>query len=119
MDMTDITNIIECIVYIVAIVCGVILIPMFKAKLSSIAVGEDKTALDVTKAWLEIAVSAAEEAARSGLIDKRAKYAYALDVLEEQGITFNEVTIRALVDSTVWQLFNQFKEDAEDTSASE
>ncbi len=117
--MTDVTNIIECIVYIVAIVCGVILIPMFKAKLSSIAVGEDKTALDVTLKWLEIACRAAEEAAASGLIDKRAKYAYALDILERQGITFDDATIRALIDSTVWDLFNQFKEDAEDTSASE
>lgn len=117
--MTDVTNIIECIVYIVAIVCGVIIIPLLKTKLSSIAVGEDKTALDVTLKWLEIACSAAEEAARSGLIDKKAKYGYALDILEKQGITFDEVTVRALVDSTVYSLFNQFKEDAEEPSASE
>ena len=119
--MTDVTNIIECIVYIIAIVCGVIVIPLLKTKLGSIAVSEDKTALDVTQKWLEIACSAAEEAARSGLIDKRAKYAYALDILERQGITFDEATIRALVDATVWDLFNQFdkKDDAEGPSATE
>ena len=117
--MTDVTNIIECIVYIVAIVCGMIVIPLLKTKLGSIAVGEDKTALDVTLRWLEVAVSAAEEAARTGLIDKGAKYGYALDILERQGITFDKATIRALVDSTVWNLFNQFKSDAEGDSASE
>lgn len=111
--MINITNIIECIVYIIAIVCGVIVIPLLKTKLGSIAVGEDKTALDVTLKWLEIAVQAAEEAARSGLIDKRAKYGYALDILERQGITFDEATVRPLIDATVWQLFNQFKDDAE------
>lgn len=117
--MTDITNIIEMVVYIIGAVLGILVIPAAKIWLDSKKVSEEKTALSITREWLEIAASAAEEAARSGLIDKEAKYGYALDILEKHGITFDKATIRALVDSTVWNLFNQFKEDAGDSSASE
>lgn len=111
--MTDITTIIETIVSIVAIIVGGILIPLIKTKLSGVKLDKDKTALDVTVAWLEIAVNAAEEAARTGLIDKKAKYGYAVELLERNGITFDAATTQALVDATVWQLFNQFRDDAD------
>lgn len=59
--------------------------------------------------WVELAVKAAEEAERAGLIDKKAKYTYALDFLEKRGVTFDPDTMQALIDSTCWELFNKFK----------
>ncbi len=104
--MTDITNIIEIIVRIAAVIISFVLIPYIKEKL-----GEAKLAK--VREWLEFACNAAEEAARTGLIDKAAKYGYAVELLERNGITFDAVTTQALIDSTVWQLFNQFREDSE------
>lgn len=100
--MTDITT--------VALIIGTILILYIKSK---------PTAEQLTKVshWLEIACYAAEEAARKGLIDKSAKYKYAVELLERRGITFDDATTQALIDSTVYDLFNRFKEDAEDGTA--
>ncbi len=100
--MTDITGIIEAVVNLAALVIGVVLIPLIKEKL-----GESK--LRQIVGWLEFACSAAEEAARCGLIDKSAKYDYAVSLLEKNGITFDAQTTRALIDSTVWKLFNSMK----------
>jgi hypothetical protein len=94
----------------------VILIPLLTKKLGSVQVDKDNTALEVVIKWLEIAVQAAEEAARAGLIGKTDKYEYALGILERQGITFDASTAKALIDSTVWKLFNQFKEESEEQS---
>ena len=66
--------------------------------------------------WVELAVQAAEEAEHSGLIDKKAKYQYAKSFLEERGVTFDADTMQALIDSAVWDLLNQFKKDAEETT---
>ena len=102
--MTDVTTIIEVIVSIIATVVGTFLIPYIKRKASAEKLAE------VVK-WLEIACYAAEEAARTGLIDKEAKYGYAKDFLESRGIKFDEVTTEALINSTVYDLFNRFKDE--------
>lgn len=115
--MIDITGYLEIIVYIVAIVVGGILIPLVKSKLSGTIISKDKTALEVAVQWLEIACNAAEEAARKGLINKAGKYKYAVAILEKQGITFDAATMQALIDAKVWELFNQFKEDADTSEA--
>lgn len=117
--MTDITTIIEVVVYCLTSIISLILIPLAAKKLGAIQVSKDNTALDVTQKWLEIAVEAAEEAARVGLIDKSAKYLYAVNLLEERGITFDTQTTQALINSTVWRLFNQFKEEAGKVEASD
>ena len=110
--MTDITRIIEVIIAILAIVMSAIVIPLIKVKFESVRITKDKTALDYAGKWLEIAVQAAEEAARAGLINKQAKYMYAKTILERHDITFDTKTTEALINSTVWELFNQFKEES-------
>lgn len=100
--MTDITPIIELLVTVLAALCSIVIIPYIKTKLNAVQ-------LDKAVRWVEIAVSAAEEAARAGLIDKAAKYGYALTVLEDNGITFDAPTAQALIDAKVWELFNQFR----------
>lgn len=103
--MTDITPIIELIVTVLAALCSIVIIPYIKTRLN-------RAQLDKAVQWVEIAVSAAEEAARVGLIDKGAKYGYAVELLEKNGITFDAPTTQALIDAKVWELFNQFRDDA-------
>lgn len=103
--MNDITEIITISLQILMAIVSIVLIPLIKNKVSA-----DKLA--AVKAWLNIAVQAAEEAERKGLIDKSAKYKYAKDILEAQGVTFDADTVQALIDSACWELFNQFKTDS-------
>ena len=117
--MKDITTIIEVVTTCIFIIMSLVVIPLVKTKLGSVKVDKDNTALDYAQKWLEIAVEAAEEAARVGLINKSAKYLYAVGILEKRGITFDAKTTEALVNSTVWRLFNQFKEDAAEVEAAE
>ena len=103
--MTDITEIITVALQVLMAIVTIVLIPLIKSKVSA---GKLAKAQD----WLTVAVQAAEEAARKGLIDKSAKYAYAKGILEERGVTFNADTVQALIDSACWELFNQFKDDS-------
>ena len=111
MNKTDITPILELAVKLIFTLITIFLIPKLKELISTkVAESDQKKILR----WVELAVQAAEEAARSGLIDKKAKYQYAKDFLEKRGVTFDADTMQALIDSTVWELFNQFKEESEE-----
>jgi DNA phosphorothioation-dependent restriction protein DptG len=116
MNKTDITPILELAVKLIFTLITIFLIPKLKELISTkVAESDQKKILR----WVELAVQAAEEAARSGLIDKKAKYQYAKDFLEKRGVTFDVDTMQALIDSTVWELFNQFKEDSDSGAESE
>lgn len=108
--MTDITPIINLVVKLVATLISIFLLPklteLMKAKVSE---ANQKKIIR----WVELAVKAAEEAERNGLIVKSAKYDYAVDILEKRGITFDAKTTQALIDSACWELFNQFKKESE------
>ena len=110
MDKMDITPILELAVKLIFTVVTIFLIPKIKELLAAKVAESDQKKL---LRWVELAVQAAEEAERSGLIDKKAKYQYAKDFLEKRGVTFDADTMQALIDSTVWELFNQFKKDSE------
>lgn len=116
MDKTNITPILELAVKLIFTLITIFLIPKLKELISTkVAESDQKKIIR----WVELAVQAAEEAARSGLIDKRAKYQYAKDFLEKRGVTFDVDTMQALIDSTVWELFNQFKQDSDSGAESE
>lgn len=116
MDKMDITPILELVVKLIFAAVTIFLIPKIKKLLAAkVAESDQKKIIR----WVELAVQAAEEAARSGLIDKRAKYQYAKDFLEKRGVTFDVDTMQALIDSTVWELFNQFKQDSDSGAESE
>lgn len=104
----DITPILELIIKLVFALITLFLLPKLKALISEKVAESDQRKII---RWVELAVQAAEEAERSGLIDKKAKYTYALDFLEKRGVTFDPDTMQALIDSTCWELFNQFKKD--------
>nr|DAM97715.1 MAG TPA: holin [Caudoviricetes sp.] len=110
MDKMDITPILELAVKLIFAAVTIFLIPKIK-KLFATKVSESDQKKLIR--WAEIAVQAAEEAARSGLIDKKAKYQYAKSFLEARGVTFDADTMQVLIDSTVWELFNQFKQESE------
>lgn len=116
MDKMDITPILELVVKLIFAAVTIFLIPKIK-KLFATKVSESDQKKLIR--WAEIAVQAAEEAARSGLIDKKAKYQYAKSFLEARGVTFDADTMQALIDSTVWELFNQFKKDSDSDTESE
>jgi hypothetical protein len=116
MDKTNITPILELAVKLIFTLITIFLVPKLKELISTkVAESDQKKIIR----WVELAVQAAEEAARSGLIDKRAKYQYAKDFLEKRGVTFDVDTMQALIDSTVWELFNQFKQDSDSGAESE
>lgn len=116
MDKMDITPILEPAVKLIFAAVTIFLIPKLKELLAAKVAESDQKKL---LRWVELAVQAAEEAARSGLIDKKAKYQYAKDFLERRGVTFDVDTMQALIDSTVWELFNQFKKDSDSDAESE
>lgn len=104
----DITAILELIIKLIFAAITIFLLPKLKALISEkVAESDQKKIIR----WVELAVQAAEEAERAGLIDKKAKYTYALDFLGKRGVTFDPDTMQALIDSTCWELFNQFKKD--------
>ena len=109
--MTDITPILELVIRLIALIVTIVIIPKVKKLLAEkVAESDQKKIIR----WVEIAAQAAEEAARSGLIDKKAKYEYAKSFLEDRGITFDADTMEALINSTVWDLFNRFKDESEE-----
>lgn len=116
MDKMDITPILELAVKLIFALITIFLVPKLKELISTkVAESDQKKIIR----WVELAVQAAEEAERSGLIDKKAKYQYAKDFLEKRGVTFDADTMQALIDSTCWELFNQFKKDSDSGAESE
>nr|DAQ60717.1 MAG TPA: holin [Caudoviricetes sp.] len=116
MDKMNITPILELAVKLIFAAVTIFLIPKIKELLTAkVSEADQKKIIR----WTELAVQAAEEAERSGLIDKKAKYQYAKDFLEKRGVTFDADAMQALIDSTVWELFNQFKEDSDSGAESE
>ena len=110
MDKMDITPILELAVKLIFALITIFLVPKLKELISTkVAESDQKKIIR----WVELAVQAAEEAERSGLIDKKAKYQYAKSFLEARGVTFDADTMQALIDSTCWELFNQFKQDSD------
>lgn len=116
MNKMDITPILELVIKLAFALITIFLIPKIKKLLAAKVAESDQKKL---LRWVELAVQAAEEAARSGLIDKKAKYQYAKDFLEKRGVTFDADAMQALIDSTVWELFNQFKKDSDADAESE
>ena len=116
MNNLDITLILELIIKLIVALITIFLIPKLK-ELIAAKVSESNQKKIIR--WVELAVQAAEEAERSGLIDKKAKYQYAKTFLEARGVTFDADTMQALIDSTVWALFNQFKKDSDSDTESE
>ena len=112
----DVTVILELIVKLTFAVLTIFVVPKLKALISEKVAESDQRKII---RWVELAVQAAEEAERAGLIDKKAKYTYALDFLEKRGVTFDADTMQALIDSTCWELFNQFKKDSDSGTESE
>ena len=110
MDKMDITPILELMVKLIFALITIFLIPKIKELLAAKVAESDQKKL---RRWAELAVQAAEEAERSGLIDKKAKYQYAKNFLEARGVTFDADTMQALIDSTCWELFTQFTKDSD------
>ena len=104
--MNDITEILTIIIKIAALLISALLIPYLQTKWKG-------QKLQTVQKWIEIDYNTEEEKEQTGMIDKKQKYSYAKKFLESRGVTFDADTMQALIDSTCWELFNQFKADSE------
>lgn len=99
----DLTEIIVAVITLLAAVFVRYAIPGIKANMTT----EQQSQLNY---WLTVAVQAAEEAGRIGLLPSgEAKFEYAKKLLADKGYTFDDIEITALINSTVWEVINQFK----------
>ena len=94
--MTDITIIIEAVFALIAAVITAIVIPYIKSRTTAQRQAE-------IKAWVKIAVSAAEQI-YNGSGRGEEKKAYVLNWLSEHGITLDEARINALIEAAVYEL---------------
>ena len=94
--MTDITPILKAVVYLIATIVGVIVIPYIKSKTTV----EQQTEL---KAWVAIAVSAAEQLYK-GVGRGEEKKQYVLDWLTAKGIKVNMEELDGMIESAVFEL---------------
>lgn len=105
--MTDVTTIMEIVIGVVGVIAAVLVVPAFAKRYG----------IDALRKAAEFACYAAEEAARTGLIQKREKFEYAAMLIKKSlgifSLTVDETKIRAAIDATCHYLFNQFKDDAE------
>jgi hypothetical protein len=109
----DLTEIIVAVITLLVMVFVRYAIPGMKASMTT----EQQTQLHY---WLTVAVQAAEEAGRMGILPTgKAKFEYAKKLLADKGYTFDEVEVTALINSTVWEVINQFKDDEVKVGGSE
>lgn len=110
--MTDITPILELVIRLIALIVTIVIISKVKKLLAEkVAESDQKKIIR----WAELAVQAAEEAERAGLIDRGAKYGYAKRFLEARGVTFDADAMEVLINSTVWDLINRFKDESDES----
>lgn len=100
----DITPILEAIIGLAATVVTCLLIPYIRSKTTA---QEQKEINN----WVRIAVAAAEQIyAGAGHGDE--KYQYVLSVLREHGLDVDESRVKALIESTVYELTHNLFEPA-------
>lgn len=98
--MTDITTIIEIIIGAAVAIAAAVLILRVISKL-------DAEKLAKLRALLEIAYDAAKDAERLGLIDIDGMHDYILQYLEQHGVSINSKKIRAFIEATAAELFDE------------
>lgn len=92
--MTDITPIISAVITLLGAIVTVFVVPFLKAKLSAEKRQELMT-------WVEIAVMAAEQLAKAGVIDKDDRKQHVLDFLHKNGFDAKLDEIEEMIESVV------------------
>lgn len=95
--MIDITQIVVAIIGLVSAVITTVLVPYIKTKLDV----EQQKKLQM---WIQIGVSAAEQLAKTGIIQKRDRKQYVLDLLAKHGMTADLDLIDAMLEGAVYDL---------------
>lgn len=104
--MIDLTDIICAAVVLLGALITRYVIPWIKGKMTA----EDARQL---AEWAKMAVQAAEELAANGQLAKPNKYAYVMQSLRSHGWDLDAETMKTVIDGTVWQFINQFKQESE------
>lgn len=95
--MIDVTQIVVAIIGLLSAVLTGVLVPYIRTKLS----------LDQQKKlqmWISIGVSAAEQLSNTGVIQKKDRKQYVLDLLEKHGLTADLDLIDAMLEGAVYDL---------------
>lgn len=98
--MFDITNIVEAVFALIAVVVSAIIIPYVRSKTTAQQQAE-------INGWVRIAVAAAEQIYQGSGRGKEKKD-YVLGWLYEHGVTINESKLDAMIESAVYDLSNGF-----------
>lgn len=95
--MRDLTEILRCLITLLAAVVVTFVIPVLKEKLSN----EKRESL---AKWTEVAVKAAEQLCKSGVINKEDRKNHVLKFLNKKGYNVDLDEIEELIQSFVIQL---------------
>lgn len=100
----DITPLFQAVISLAAVLITAFLIPWLKTKVSA----EKRETIAY---WLEVAVAAAEEQIKGSGMGAE-KLAFVTVFLANKGYTWSAEETATLVNATVWQLINCWKDDA-------
>ena len=92
MELLDVTQVAEALLTLLIAVCGVVYTYLRNKSNNA----------DQLDRWVQIAVSAAEQAYKVGMTDDRK--AYALSVLDNKGLTINWNEVDTMIEAAVNQL---------------
>ncbi len=98
----DLTSVATTIVAIVGALCARHLVPWLKSKFT---VGE----LEKTLTIVGVAVEAAEQIATTMGWSGEEKFQYVVDYIENNGYTIDSETLKAYIESAVYELTNKLK----------
>lgn len=96
--MIDITSVMQALITLMALVITCVIVPYLRNKMS-----QDQ--LNTLKAWVKIAVEAAEQI-YTGSGKGAEKKKYVIKFLESKGFSVNSDSIDVLIESYVKELFN-------------
>lgn len=96
--MIDITSVMQALITLMALVITCVIVPYLRNKMS-----QDQ--LNTLKAWVKIAVEAAEQI-YTGSGKGAEKKEYVIKFLESKGFSVNSDSIDVLIESYVKELFN-------------
>lgn len=93
----DLTSIIVALIGVLSTVITTVLVPYIRTKLS---VEQQKK----LQGWIQVAVSAAEQLSKTGIIDKKDRKQYVLDFLNRHGMTADMDLIDTMLEGAVYDL---------------
>ena len=107
--MDNITNLIVAIIGIVGTILTAVVIPLIREKLSN---EQRENLYNIVM----IACKAADQLAKTGVLDKAARHEHVIAFLESKGITYDVDEVNEMIESIVLELPPLIKEEKKETT---